>query len=150
MGCRVNRTSVEVYGPVHLLNHLSAAWERARISNEMIQFMITRESSNFCVCGWSQMVMERKWPDLTVLSVVTRIIGPRCGKANKLTCTDTTRLTHPSQEFYSYKILVSLLHSSLWSRVVNMTLITLLCTVALVFLVDIKILDNLVSICYCF
>lgn len=40
--------------------------------------------------------MERKWPDLTVLSVVTRIIGPRCGEANKLTCTDTTTLTHPS------------------------------------------------------
>lgn len=135
-GCRVNRTCVEVYGPVHLLKNLSAAWERARISNEMIQFMITRESSNFCLCGWSQMVMEGKWPDLTVLSVVTRIIGPV--------------LVRIQPEFYSYKILVSPLRSSLWSRVVTMTLITLLCTVALVFLVDIKILDNLVSICYCF
>ena len=30
-----------VYGPAHLLDNLSATWERAKISNDMIRFMMS-------------------------------------------------------------------------------------------------------------
>lgn len=62
-GCRVNVTSVEYIGPAHSLDNLSAIWERARISNDIIQFMINREFRKFFIfgsmCG-CQTVMEKK------------------------------------------------------------------------------------------
>ena len=58
-----------MYGLSHLLDNLSATWERAGISNDMIQFMII-ENLAICIfgsmCG-SQMVMENRCQDLIIL-----------------------------------------------------------------------------------
>lgn len=59
MGCRTNGTSIECYGPVHLLDNLSATWERAKISED-IQFIINRVFRNLYIGTrvWEPNVME--------------------------------------------------------------------------------------------
>ena len=60
-----------MYGPAHSLNNLCATWERerARISNEIIQFMIIESLAIFIFSSmWGyQMVMENRLRELIIL-----------------------------------------------------------------------------------
>ena len=56
-------------GPALLLENLSTTWERARFSNDMIQFMLV-ESWAIRIFGSeceSMLVMEKMWRDLAIL-----------------------------------------------------------------------------------
>ena len=55
-GLSSERDKRRVYGPAHLLDSLSATWERSKISNDMIQFMRIEElrNLNFWSPVWDQ------------------------------------------------------------------------------------------------
>ena len=63
------RDERRVYGPAHILDNLSATWERSKISNDMIQFMKI-ESLAIWIFGrpyGSKMIMENRWRDQKIL-----------------------------------------------------------------------------------
>ena len=64
-GLSSERDKYRVNEPDHLLDNLSATWKRARISNEMIQFVIiiSLATHNFCrVCE-----SQDRWQDFSIL-----------------------------------------------------------------------------------
>lgn len=59
-----------MFGPAHLLDKLSATREKAKLSINMIRFMIIKSLAIRIfgrVCGGIQMVMEIRWRNLTNL-----------------------------------------------------------------------------------
>lgn len=54
-----------VYVPAHLLGNLSTTWERARISDDMIQFIIIDGLEIGRV--WDKLVKENRWQDFHIL-----------------------------------------------------------------------------------
>lgn len=61
-----------MYGPAHLLYNLSFTRDGARLSNENDPFDDHREFSNTIrissrVCDVSQMIVEKRWWDLTIM-----------------------------------------------------------------------------------